>query len=152
MCEAREARVKGPARSGEARQAARQSVCKKIVREREREREMEQEKKAPTLKVRINGNRTVTKRDEKFTVYRIVSGRDGESSSSSIKTNMFEIERRYTDFCILHQELQKRKPDGVRHLFYISSIFSIITHKYIYIYRLHFRIYLPNVLTKCRKA
>ncbi len=25
----------------------------------------------------------------------------------------FALERRYTDFCILHQELQKRKPDGV---------------------------------------
>ena len=59
------------------------------------------------LSVKINGHRTVTKRDEKFTVYRIVSGERKNASS------VCEIERRYTDFCILHQELQKRKPDGV---------------------------------------
>ena len=64
-------------------------------------------KEEPKLSVKINGNRTVTKRDEKFTVYRIVSGRSKNTSS------VCEIERRYTDFCILHQELQKRKPDGV---------------------------------------
>lgn len=61
------------------------------------------------LSVKINGHRTVTKRDEKFTVYRIVSGERGKKNASSV----CEIERRYTDFCILHQELQKRKPDGV---------------------------------------
>ena len=42
---------------------------------------MDSGKEEPKLSVKINGNRTVTKRDEKFTVYRIVSGRSKNASS-----------------------------------------------------------------------
>lgn len=68
------------------------------------------------LKVRITSHRTVSKNNETFTVYRIVtrqsrpiSIRKRPTSPPRQQENVCEIERRYNDFAILHQELMSKK-------------------------------------------
>jgi len=59
----------------------------------------------------IAGSRTITKNNETFTVYRITSSK-GRTKPADSKVSICEIERRYNDFVILHQEL-RRKSEGI---------------------------------------
>ena len=58
----------------------------------------------------ISGARTIRKNSETFTVYRITSSKGVKPGDS--KMSIGEIERRYNDFVVLHQEL-RRKAEGI---------------------------------------